>query len=262
MKKWQLSDTIFATLLTASLLATFMVSAGTMSVSEQRIMITDKSKRSEFKVYNTSPEVQSIRVSLIEKAMDENGGVKTIESTTTSAAGYIRIGPRVGKNIAPKDFQTFRLRAKLNQLADGEYRSHLLFESMNPPKDETKPGIHVKPNIRYSIPVIIRKGQLSAEIAIKDAILGENEQKQPTIAFNVTRNGNRSIYGDIDIYQIVAGKEQLIASDKNHAIYTDVKQRKFTITLNEAISDTELKIVFRENPEFGGDQTAETTIKV
>ena len=239
------------------------VNAGTMSVDVQRLIITDNNKRSEFKVFNTSAEVQSIRVSFIEKIMDENGGVKNVEFSPTSAADYIRIGPRIGKNLGPKDFQKFRLRAKLSKLADGEYRSHLLFESMNPPKEETKPGIHIKPNIRYSIPVIIRKGDLNAQIAIKDVALSHNEQKQQVVEFNITRNGNRSVYGNIDIYQIVQGKDQLLKTSVGEAIYTDVKQRKFSIPLEQAInSNSELKIIFSENPDFGGDQTAETVVKV
>lgn len=232
-----------------------------MSVDVSRLVITDKNKRSEFKVFNTSPEVQSIRVSFIEKIMDEDGGIKNVEFSPTSAADHIRIGPRMGKNLGPKDSQKFRLRAKLNKLADGEYRSHLLFESMNPPKEETKPGIHVKPNIRYSIPVIIRKGEVSAQIAITDAKIAKDEEQKPIVEFNVIREGNRSVYGDIDIYQINQGKAELVSTTAGEAIYTDVSLRKFTIPLEQAVNaSSRLKIVFRENPDFGGDQTAETII--
>ncbi len=257
-------------LLIAGAFATLMpvtATAGTLSVSEPRILMTSDNKRDEFKVFNTSSEIQTLRISLIDKQMDESGGIKTVENSASSAADYLRVGPRVGKNINPKGFQKFRVRAKLKKMPVGEYRSHLLVESMNPPKEETKAGIHIKPNIKYSIPIIVRNGELNAQVAISNARMTENTlengEKQNLLAFDMSREGDRSVYGDFSLYQLQDGNKTLLKTLVGQAIYTDVNKRQFTIELPQSLDlGSELTIEFIENPEFGGDSHTQTTIKV
>ncbi len=245
--------------------------AGTLSVNKPRILMTDKNKRAEFKVFNTSAQVQTLRVSLIDKQMDELGGIKTVEVSPTSAADFLRVGPRVGKNIGPKDFQKFRVRAKLKKMPKGEYRSHLLVESMNPPSEETKPGIFVKPNIKYSIPIIIRHGDLHAKVAISDAKLSEkpsengseNSAKQTVLSFEMSRVGDRSVYGDFTLYQVTNGKAIELTQLVGQAIYTDTNKRQFAIDLEQPpAKGSQLRIEFKENPEFGGNSQTQTVVEV
>ncbi|MCJ8271761.1 MAG: hypothetical protein MJK04_20470 [Psychrosphaera sp.] len=264
-----LKKIILPLLIASSMAATLPTKAfaGTLSVNKPRILMTDKNKRAEFKVFNTSAQVQTLRVSLIEKQMNEMGDIKTVEVSLTSAADFLRIGPRVGKNIGPKDFQKFRVRAKLNKMPKGEYRSHLLVESMNPPTEETKPGIFVKPNIKYSIPIIIRHGDLHAEVAISNAKLSEtvleNADKQTVLTFEMSRIGDRSVYGDFTFYQVTDGKATELTQLVGQAIYTDTDKRLFEINLElPPTKGSQLKIVFKENPEFGGDSQTQTIVEV
>ncbi|NQZ10566.1 MAG: hypothetical protein HRT35_25725 [Algicola sp.] len=255
-----LKKIILPLLIASSVAATLPIKtfAGTLSVNKPRILMTDKHKRAEFKVFNTSAQVQTLRVSLIEKQMDEMGDIKTVEVSATSAAGFLRVGPRVGKNIGPKDFQKFRVRAKLNKMPKGEYRSHLLVESMNPPTEETKPGIFVKPNIKYSIPIIIRHGDLHAEVAISNAKVSEK-----LLTFEMSRMGDRSVYGDFTFYQVTDGKTTELTQLVGQAIYTDTNKRLFVIDLEQSpTKGSQLKIVFKENPEFGGDSQTQTIVEV
>ncbi|MFT4929113.1 MAG: P pilus assembly chaperone PapD [Phenylobacterium sp.] len=257
-------------LIMATTLATvmpIMTMAGTLSVNKPRILMTDKNKRAEFKVFNTSPDIQTLRISLIDKQMDEQGEIITVEGSQTSASDFLRVGPRVGKNIDPKGFQKFRVRAKLSKMPAGEYRSHLLVESMNPPTEQSKAGISVKPNIKYSIPIIIRHGELNAEVAISNAQLSEkvsdNGEKQTTLAFDMTRIGDRSVYGDFAVYQVTGDETILIKALVGQAIYTEVEKRQFSIELLTAPpAGSQLKLEFKENPEFGGDSQAHTLIEV
>lgn len=265
MRKLMKLPLLVATVLTA--LTPVITNAGTLSVSEPRIVMTDKNKRAEFKVFNTSAEVQSLRISLIDKQMDESGGIKTVENSNTSAADYLRVGPRVGKSISPKDFQKFRVRAKLNKMAPGEYRSHVLVESMSPPTEETAAGIHIKPNIKYSIPIIIRHGELNAQVAISNARVteqaSENGEKQTVFAFDMSREGDRSVYGNFVLYQVKNNQTTELSKLAGQAIYTDINKRQFSIRLEEPMAaGSQLKIEFKEDPEFGGDSHTHSTITI
>lgn len=237
--------------------------AGTLSVNVPRIVISDKTRTGEFKVYNTYDEVQSFRISLIDKQMDSEGNIKTVASSPTSAAKLLRVGPRMGKSIAPKDFQKFRLRAKTSKLTDGEYRSHLLIEPMTPPKEKTTPGVHVRPNIKYSIPIIVRHGDLQASVKIENISFNKIDATNATIQFELHRVGNRSLYGDIEIRVVNNTKEELIKSIKGQAIYTDITSRQFKIDLaSRSLKSKQLKIVFKENPEFGGNSQTQALINI
>lgn len=245
------------------IMSSFSSFASTLSVNEPRIVLTDKNKKGEFKVYNTSNEMQSFRVTLVDKAMDTLGNIKTVETSPTSAINFLRVGPRMGKNIAPKQFQKFRIRAKMSKIPEGEFRSHLLVEPMTPPSEESAAGIHIKPNIKYSIPVIIRKGDLHAEVGIKNINTSVHESGQSIIEFDLIRTGNRSVYGDIKIYQELNQTDNLIKEVIGQAIYTDISSRKFTLLLPLKVkSGTNLKIKYVENPEFGGDAKAELSIRI
>lgn len=258
-----------ATLLSAALGASLagVANASTLSVSEPRIVMSEKQKRAEFQIFNTADHVQSLKISLIDKVMNEKGEIKTVEFADSSAKDYLRVGPRVGKNINPKAFQSFRIRAKVNKMPIGEYRSHLLVESMEPPKEETDPGVHIKPNIKYSIPIIVRNGDLMADVSIDSVqvtqINGENGQDQTEVAFNLNRSGNRSVYGDFILYEVQAGQAIKLKTMPGQAVYTDIEKRRFKTLLNQPLSTgSELKIEFKEDPEFGGDSQTSHRIKV
>ncbi|WP_028865528.1 hypothetical protein [Psychromonas aquimarina] len=249
-------------LLALSLIVSFFSSAS-LSVKEPRIVLTDKNKKGEFKVYNTSDKTLSFRVSLIEKQMDGKGNIKTVSTSLTSAGDYVRVGPRMGKNIAPKDYQKFRLRAKFSKMPEGEFRSHLLIEPITPPTEETAPGIHLKPTIKYSIPLILRHGQLQANVSINNARVIVNEKNQSVVQFDLLREGERSVYGDVQVFMLQDNKEILLTSINSQAIYTDINSRKFSINLQKKLEkNTQLKILFKENPEFGGDSQAQSILKI
>lgn len=51
-----------------------------------------------------------------------------------------------------------------------------------------------------AIPVIIRVGDLNVKVSISDVNLVIDDN--PTLSFKMYREGNKSSYGDIDIYYI------------------------------------------------------------
>ena len=135
--------------------------ANTLSVNKPRIMLDAKHNRDEFRIFNPTKEFQTYRLGIIDMQMDELGNINEVESLEHSARQLLRVGPRMGKNIAPDLYQSFRVMLKRKGLEQGEFRSHILMESLLPPAEENQ-GVVVRPNIRYSIPVIIRHGDLNA----------------------------------------------------------------------------------------------------
>ena len=147
-----------ALLLCAVALST-SVSAANMTLDKHRIILTDQHKRDDLSVFNPTSDFQSYRLTVEDFTMTPQGQLHRSPDFAASAKNMLRVGPRLGRNIAPNNSQKFRVMLKGRNLPDGEYRSHIVVEALLPPMPADD-GVYARPNIKYSIPVIFRKGQL------------------------------------------------------------------------------------------------------
>lgn len=124
---------------------------------------------------------------------------------------------------------------KPKNLPEGEYRTHMVFQTLPEQKanilDELasdEVGVSVQPIIEISIPVIIRHGSLQAGIRLEDANLMDDKMK-----FTLKREGNRSVYGDVEIF-INSGpqKDTRVGFVRGLAVYYPNSLRYMAIPLN------------------------------
>ena len=101
--------------------------------------------------------------------------------------------------------------------------------------------------------MIVRVGDLGAEARIGDARIAETRDG-PAFAFELTRSGNRSVYGDIAVTRPGVAEPLLVA--RGIAVYPEVGARKVSLRVPPELA-AKLKgpvhIRYSEDREIGGE---------
>ncbi len=249
--------------------------AQSLSVSPNRIVFEGRENNDQVLVSNADDDPHSYRVELLKRRMLDSGKYITVTDGEELpgelfANDLVRISPRAFK-VDPKSSQTIRLRlTKKKDLPDGEYRSHLrvqvLPETGTPTLSEAgKININVKVNYGISIPIIVRQGDLSYSVKVKDMGVSKDASTGETL-LNVefTREGTRSSYGDIGVtFTDGSGKETLLKFLPGLSLFLPNPSRTFVIPLDipagMALSNGILKVTYREQESEGGKIIAEGT---
>ena len=243
--------------------------SGDLLVAPTRVVF-DSRRGTEVILNNVGTEEATYRISLELRRMESNGKLVDIEpeqasETENAALGIIRYAPR-RVTLPPNQPQAIRLGlGDMTNLADGEYRAHLLFRAI--PKAapatadaEQATGLKIQliPIYGVTIPVIIRKGQLKATAAIANPHLVE-DPNGPVLAFDLSRDGNKSVYGEIRVTR--QGETEPAVVAKGIAVYPELKTRQVFLPLAPeqvlAIKGP-VKIAYYETLDAGGGLIAET----
>lgn len=246
----------FRWLLPIMALALPQVCSANLSLSEYRLYFDGRTKNNSLLIRNTSDTPLDFRVSLSHKDMTEEGTlieVTTQEVESRSAKNMLRFSPRRGV-IDSKGVQAIRMTVRKKAgLPAGEYRAVLKITASE--SQNKNGGISIRPTVVYSVPVIVRHGQLEviSELLNPKLIL---QNGQPTLTLWQTLKGNRSLYGD---FKLLNSENELIGEIRNVAVYTPLSRRKVYISLQEPVNGP-LTLQYTENTEYGGN--IELTIPV
>lgn len=158
----------------------------------------------------------------------------------------VRFAPR-RVTIPPRSSQQIRLMLRTPaDLAEGEYRSHLWIrpeadieqfkkEAAEKLKDKgQKTGVTIKMLAGVTMPVIVRKGALTATANIENLVVSQT-QGFVNAAFTIRRIGNRSLYGDIDFVCNNGG--YLLHTVKGIALYDEVGLRNFNMKIEKELDE-------------------------
>lgn len=180
----------------------------------------------------------------------------------------VRFSPR--RIMVPaRSKQSIRvLLRKPAELEDGEYRSHLVFRKLpaqnsllDQGSGENAVGFSLRPIIEVTIPVIVRHGETEATMTLSDATLVNPNELEESIQFTINRDGNRSLYGDVDVWWVNKdGQKQNIAMARGIAVYTPNLKRIFSLPLDllgKNANEGKLLLEFNEDPAYGGNLKAE-----
>jgi P pilus assembly chaperone PapD len=256
-------------LIAASLMTTAMVSiapaqaAGDLLVAPTRIVLDGK-RSAEVILNNIGSEDATYRISLELRRMNNVGhlddiAVEAANETEKSALAMISFAPR-RVTLPPNQPQSVRIGLRgIETLPDGEYRAHMLFraipatpavtESRNDPS-ELK--IRIIPIYGVTIPVIVRKGKLTVTAALTNPKMARDNEGQ-TLQFDLSRIGDRSIYGDVRVSKPGVADPLIIA--KGIAVYPELKSRVVSLPLTpeEVVKlKGEVTIGYYEPAEAGG----------
>ena len=258
--------TIFA--VPFALFASVPASAGVgdLLVAPTRIVLNG-SRGTEIVLSNIGDEVATYRISVELRRMKEDGSLEDVpvaNDREKTAQSMILYAPR-RVTIAPNEPQTIRIAARAPQgLPDGEYRAHLLFRAVPPPRPVTAPrevkgiAFELIPIYGVTIPVVIRMGNLQAKVGIANVQLTDQGGK-PAVALDLTRAGDRSVFGDVRVFK--PGVKDPIAIQRGVAVYTEVGTRHVVVPVNPDFATAAagpVTVDFVETSETGPVPMAET----
>jgi P pilus assembly chaperone PapD len=239
--------------------------AGQLMVSPTRIVFEGNERTQKVNLINNGSETGRYRISFVRRKMTEDG--KFVEVSENEPGMYsddiVRYSPRQ-VTLQPGQSQTVRLMLrKKRDMQDGEYRSHMLFQSLPDPAtsdinkltDNNSTGLTVQliPVVGITIPVIVRQGKLSSTVSLSEFELKQANtvKAENTLSFKINREGNSSAYGDFRVYFTPRGGETVVLAQVNGvAVYTPLASRSVDIRLQTPsdlnLSNGELHITFLE----------------
>jgi hypothetical protein len=212
---------------------------GDLLVAPTRLVL-DGRKGAEIILNNIGTEPATYRVSVEFRRMTESGGLEDVATPSERdrlAEEMIVYAPR-RVTLAPREPQSIRIAARPGQnIADGEYRVHLLFRAIPPatPVGAARPGeqpqgisFALTPVYGVTIPVIVRLGNLQVKADISNVRLDKRDGK-PVVALDLSRQGDRSTYGEVRVLK--AGVKDPIAVQRAVAVYTEVGKRQVSVPI-------------------------------
>lgn len=276
MKFPKILVTVFAFICTAyPCMLEAQIRGSGLIVAPTRLVLDSKTRTAELTLTNNGTETNTFRVQTINSKMTETGEREIVteigKDNDLFADKLIKFAPRQVR-LRPGEQQTIRVMARITgNLHTGEYRTGLNFQwipdseiSALNKQDAENDKIAVKIQFAFgiTIPVIIRHGDLSAIGKIEDMKVKKTD-KGRFLETKISRQGNRSLYGDFSVYHVSGdGKESLISSMGGVAIYVPNSHRIFSVALPADLSTGKgkLRVEYRERKENGNKLISEASI--
>ncbi len=255
-----------------------------VSVAPSRIVLDGRTRSATVFLSNRGDRTETYRISMIPIVMREDGALLRADSTQIDQAAFaenvVRFSPR--RVVIPAgSSQTVRLlvrRPRDRDVGDVEFRAHLSVCSIPtvprldelveaPPEDLPEDQFVAKPvaSIETLVPVVVRFGKPRAVAAIESPSFEKNEQGTEFLSFYLTREGSRSLYGQLTVTQVdPMGNKTELYHGRGLALYTPNERRLFRIPLGTGSRDLQagrITIDFVESEDGGGDQEVHTVIQ-
>jgi P pilus assembly chaperone PapD len=264
-------------MLVSTLFSVTALAQGDIMVTPHRLVF-DGSKRSEvLNIANTGQDTARYVVSLIQYRMTEDGSFEQItepDSGQRFADPFIRFFPR-NVVLGPSEAQTVKVQlSKASQLEDGEYRSHFYFRAVpdQAPLGEEDAAVDSTITIKLqaifgiTIPVIIRKGESTAQVDITESSL-EMVNGVPVLNLTFKRSGNMSVYGNINVeYQGPDGIRTQVGLVRGMAVYTpnDIRSFRLQLSTDKGVdySQGKLYVVYSVQADSRDAVLAETEVEL
>lgn len=244
-------------------------------ITPTRIEFSQRDRSAKVSLVNTSKETRTYKIYWRDQYQQEDGQYvpfKLSEREFPSANRMLRYSPR---QVTLKAGERQHIRLGLRRpkdLADGEYRSHLVFDAQ-PNKEQLKNkknsgGIQLHLNLSFSIPIMVREGNIDVSSTIEkvDMVTRKRGDKVYTGAYiNVARHGLFSTFGNIKIFwkDHLNQPERLIGIQNNVAIYPELAMRKLLVGLKDhPQSSGIMRIVYEGEDEFKGQVFAEKSFNI
>ncbi|MBQ5940386.1 MULTISPECIES: molecular chaperone [unclassified Massilia] len=242
-----------------------------------RIVFEQNQRAAQIELINNGTKPASYRIALVNRRMTEAGQFEPADTPAPGehfADSMLRYSPRQ-ITLQPGTAQTVRVMLrKPADLAEGEYRSHLLFDKLPDAEGESSieqrgqnSGIGVVMNalVGASVPVIVRHGKVDASIKLAGLALQYDATRRPLLTMRLEREGSGSVYGDVSVsFTPRGGKTTTVGQVGGIAVYTPNRVRQAALPLQLPaglnLSGGTLEAVFRERPEAGGKPLAQASL--
>lgn len=248
-----------------------------------RVVFEGDQRSAQVELVNQGKTPETYRISVVNRRMGESGEFLVITEPGPGeqfAEAMLRYSPRQ-VTIPAGSSQTVRiLLRKPADLAPGEYRSHLQFDRVADASGSNSVeqlgqdkaggvGVVLSALVGASIPVIVRHGDTQAKVSLDklawQPAASHEDNSPPAIAFDIHRDGNRSVYGDLSVsFTPKVGIPIELAKASGVAVYTPNGLRHARIPLSlpdgTVLGGGVVRVSYRERAESGGKLLAESTL--
>jgi hypothetical protein len=212
-----------------------------MLVTPNRVVFNKATNYAEVNLTNTGTDTVTYLINPRQYRMSHDGGFEEIllpDPGQYFASEHILFYPKK-VTLAPGQSQVIELRIPdSEELEQKEYRSHMCIrtevkKTTNYVVTEDAHGITASliPSFGVTIPLIIRRGDLKADVSISD--IAFNAAEKPRVEFVLNRSGNMSVYGDIIIEHVSPKMEVTrVAVAKGVSVYTPNRSRYVVVALD------------------------------
>lgn len=275
---------LFPVSLQRALLASLLLLLGASAHAELMLhptrLVFDKNTRTaQIELINNGTKPASYRITLVNRRMTEAGQFEPADSPQDGerfADSMLRYSPRQ-ITLQPGTAQTVRVMLrKPAELAEGEYRSHLLFDklpevdgnaSIENRADGKQIGVMMNALVGASVPVIVRHGNVVATVNLAGLAIQKDAARRPLLAVRFEREGDSSVYGDVSVtFTPRGGKALTLAQVGGIAVYTPNRVRQAALPLQlpsgVVLSGGTLEVAYRDRPEAGGKLLAQASLSL
>ena len=261
----------------ASIVA-FAPQADALKLTVRRVIFEGSVRSDTLTIINDSTEEMTYRLEWRRMRMGESDNLVVIDGDepvagVMEAREFVVFAPRRAV-LPPGGTQQVRLMLrKPRDLAEGEYRSHLWIRpeaevvKFTPDAEAaaTGPAVQLRMLAGITIPVFVRHGQTSVQARIDEAVLSPDGDAT-TLKMRLSRDGNRSLYGDIDL---VCADGRVLQQIRGIAVYTEISSRNLSFPLALTAADIRdcgaITALYRADPSdalFRGAVLAEAAVVV
>lgn len=264
---------IIALFLCFNALVTSYHAHANLLISPTRIAFDERQRVAQVIVINNSNEYKTYRLAWEEKKAKPVGGYTRLEEGVahpTALSNMVRMSPSQVR-LAPGERQIVKLALRKPQnLAEQEYRSHLLFQALpNESKSQREGqgvGIKIDLILSYSIPVILRQGTSLPEVNIQSVSLDKSDDKK-SLLMAIAREGKYSSFGKVEVFYKAnnSNEEVTVAMVNDYSIYPEVSLGKLALNIFEPAvitSPGKLRIVYSGLKEYRGQVFAEKVVNI
>ncbi|WP_157083159.1 hypothetical protein [Novosphingobium lentum] len=220
---------------------------GDVNIFPKRVVIDPRQRIGSIGLFNRVAASGDYEVTLGDLMMTEDGDLIALDKVTDPAlrARVHPAGPLLRWSphrvtLAGNEAQTVRVMAHAApDTPPGEYRSHFSIISVPPATDgltidsaagAASPGgigVRIVPRFGISIPVIVRVGETTLTVGLRDLAVSAPTASPRVIDLVITRDGTRSAFGDLSV--TAKGQRTPVAEIKGIGVYTEVGARKVHI---------------------------------
>lgn len=267
-------------LLAMTLLALSWPAQADLMLHPTRIVFDKNQRAAQVELINNGTKPASYRISLVNRRMTDAGQFEVADTPGEGerfADGMLRYSPRQ-ITLQPGTAQTVRIMLrKPAELAEGEYRSHLLFDKLpdaegstsveNRGAQNSQIGVMINALVGASMPVIVRHGNVDATVKLAGLALQKDAARNPVLVLRFERDGAGSVYGDVSVsFTPRGGKPEALAQVGGVAVYTPNRARQAALPLQVpkgvTLAGGTLEVAYRDRPEAGGKLLAQASLNL
>jgi hypothetical protein len=234
-----------------------------ISVSKQRLFLDLNQRTTEFKVRNASVVEQNCNIDFNHYKYNESGALSAYANASfipeNSASKLVRYSP---KRFTLLGGASQKMRLNLRRHSDTiaqEYRTHIVVACSPKPKVSKEKltgeyaSVTIDAQLSFNIPLVARPTRLTAQVSLENITKVSNK-----LLLDITRSGNRSVYGKLNIFD---EENELLTSSNSFSVYHETTSKSLSIDLPTFDGST-LRVEFVEDILKSGNIITSTIYNV